>query len=231
MLEQLIAAFKYLESNIGLLLFSFVLQITFYSIGGYYLVSVFGTDTLQFHTPLIFSILAFSLSIRINIVYLKEMLLGDIMLSYFNFSFSNIKKVIHVGRTTRQRFFGFMLFGAIVSVFEISNIDMSFLMMNYLKVETPEVFYLRWVVLLLSLNGIVTTAGKCISLMEDVKNNSFFSHAFFGVCTGSVATLFFTESEVFRVALVLLITYATIVVSFVHDQIRKEKSNALLFLA
>jgi hypothetical protein len=228
-LEQLITAFKYLESNIGLLLLSFVLQVTFYSIGGYYLVNVFGTDTLQFHTPLMFGVLAISLSIRINLVYLKEMFLGDTRLSHLNTG--KIKQMSRIGRTTKQRFVGFILFGAVISLFEMANTDTSFLMMNFLQVETAEIFHLRWIVLLLTLNGIVTTAGKLISRMEDVKNSGFFSHAFFGVCTGSAATLFFTDSEVFRVVLVLVITYTTVVVSFVHDQIRKEKSNMSLFLA
>jgi hypothetical protein len=232
-LAQVFTAFKYLESNIGLLLLSFFIQVSFYSIGGYYLISVFGIETLQSHTPLIFATLAVSLSIRINIVYLKEMLLGDIK---FNgrlnlIKFGGLRHLFYVGRTTKQRFFCFMLFGSILSLFEISNWDLSFLMLDFLKVEKTEIFYLRWVVLLLTLNGIVTTAGKLISLIEDVKNSSFFSHAFFAVCTGSIATLFFAESELFKVTLVLLITYTTIIVSFIHDQIRREKSNISLLLA
>lgn len=222
MFRLLPGVFTYLEANFNQLMFSFAAQMLIYTTTGYVLLGMFSVETIPFHLPLTLAAVAASLSIRINFVYLNEMLRQRGPSRSINLFFY---KTDIIGRTTRRRFLGFIILASVLSFFELMPYSYK-VSMNYFMADNEYVFLFRWVSLLIVFNAIVTAVGKYVSMRENVKSSNFFSHAMFASIFIGFISLFCIESEFLRVVAAVGFSYGTLILNRIHDVLASSLKKA-----
>jgi len=224
MKNKVISGLKYVEDNVVLLSISLFLQVFVYATLGNFLLSTYGTDTVSNHPAIAASIIAFSMSIRFNIPYFKDMIRKR---SPMPIQYSILTGTSLFGRTTKIRFFGFVVAGSALSILEYAIPTGIFPAFSYINTDDEFTFLFRWVTILMMANILSTLIGKYISMNNNVKNKSIFSLSVFITLFIMISTVFFIESDAARLVLVVCLAYLAALITRIHDKITDDYGRIL----